>query len=264
MRRLLRRRWSSGSAWIAAIWLIGLIAAPVAARTTGIVGYSGKAGGLYCSNAGFGCHATTATTLPPIVRFDGPTQVDPGAEVTYVFVVTSQAPQVQVQAGFNVAASAGDLVVVNGQGEKLLTNLMTMTKELTHTGPKDNDTNSEASWQFTWRAPSAPGQYVLFGAGNSVDASSTPDGDEAAITMLMINFGDVAPTPTPTVTPGPAGCAGDCNGDGAVAVNELISAVNIALGTAEVTTCAACDTDHDGTVSIGELVSAVNKALNGC
>lgn len=199
-----------------------------------------------------------------MVRFEGPTQVDPGAEVTYAFVVTSQAPGVQIQAGFNVAASAGDLIVVSGQSEKLLTNLATSTKELTHTGPKDNDANHEASWQFTWRAPSIPGQYVLFGAGNSVDASSTPDGDEAAITMLMINVGDAAPTPTPTVTPGPGGCAGDCNGDGAVAVNELISAVNIALGTAQVTVCAACDTNHDLMISIGELVGAVSRALNGC
>jgi hypothetical protein len=252
------------SRWIAAIWLAASVPLPAAARTTGIVGYSGQADGLYCSNAGFGCHATATGTMAPLVRFEGPTQVDPGAEVTYRFVVTSQVPQVQIQAGFNVAASAGDLVIVSGQGEKLLTNPLTQIKELTHTGPKDNDTTHEAAWQFTWRAPSPPGTYVLFGAGNSVDASTTPDGDEAAITMLMVAVGDVPPSPTPTATPVAAACAGDCNGDRMVAVNELIASVNIALGSAAVTACAACDVNQDGMVSVSELVAAVGKALNGC
>ena len=253
-----------------ALWRIlvaALVAAcatsPAAARISGIVGYSGKTGGLFCSNAGFGCHATASGTLPPLVRFEGPTQVDPGSETTYRFVVTSQVPAVQVQAGFNVAASAGDLVVVDGQSEKLLSGVLTQNRnELTHTKPKDNDANAEAAWEFVWRAPTEPGEYVLFGAGNSVDASTTSDGDEAAVTTLMIAVGDVAP-PTPTATPSPS-CAGDCDADGVVAVNELISAVNIALGTADVSTCSACDSDGDGMVSIGELIAAVNKALNGC
>ena len=98
------RHWRM-SALIAVI-LAGGAAAPAGARMTGIVGYSGKNAGLYCANAGLGCHAVGNGTLPPAVRFDGPTQVDPGSETTYTFVVTSQVPSVQVQAGFNVAASA--------------------------------------------------------------------------------------------------------------------------------------------------------------
>ena len=257
MKRVASLRRRSMLACLSAISIAGMTASPVAARMTGITGYSGKQGGLYCSNAP-GCHSTTSMTRPPLVRFDGPTQVDPGAEVTYHFIVTSQAPELQIQAGFNVAVSDGELATVSGQQERLLRN------ELTHTGPKDNDPNGEASWEFTWLAPSTPGEYVLFGAGNSVDASTTPDGDQAAITTLLVTVGDAQPSPTPTVTPGAVSCPGDCDGNGTVAVNELISAVNIALGSTSVTACAACDTNRDGIVSIGELVSAVNKALTGC
>ena len=44
-------------------------------------------------------------------------------------------------------------------------------------------------------------------------------------------------------TPAPLSCAGDCNGDGSVAINELILGVNIALGTSPLSACAAIDAD---------------------
>lgn len=59
-------------------------------------------------------------------------------------------------------------------------------------------------------------------------------------------------------------CAGDCNGDGSVAVNELVSCVNIALGNAALASCMACDSNNDGTVAVTDLITAVNAALNGC
>ncbi len=67
-----------------------------------------------------------------------------------------------------------------------------------------------------------------------------------------------------TVPVSPAACAGDCNADGAVAINELISGVNIALGTAPLSSCAAFDSGGDGLVAINELIAAVNAALIGC
>jgi hypothetical protein len=59
------------------------------------------------------------------------------------------------------------------------------------------------------------------------------------------------------------GCAGDCNGDGAVTVNELITMVNIALGNAP-PSCAAGDQTGDGRIAVNEIVAAVNNELNGC
>lgn len=59
-------------------------------------------------------------------------------------------------------------------------------------------------------------------------------------------------------------CVGDCNGDGAVTIEELVTGVAIALNQEVVTRCTRLDTDGDGTVKIDELVTAVLNALNGC
>jgi len=59
-------------------------------------------------------------------------------------------------------------------------------------------------------------------------------------------------------------CVGDCNGDGMVAINELIIGVNIALGAAPVSQCPSFDANGDGMVGINELITAVNNALTGC
>jgi hypothetical protein len=59
-----------------------------------------------------------------------------------------------------------------------------------------------------------------------------------------------------------AACVGDCDGGGSVAVNELITGVNIALGRLELARCPAFETNDDGRVTIGELIAAVNAALS--
>ena len=61
-----------------------------------------------------------------------------------------------------------------------------------------------------------------------------------------------------------AGCAGYCNGDGFVTVDELIKMVNIALGTLDISACEAGDINGDGTITVNEIISAVNRALMGC
>ncbi|HVO23449.1 MAG TPA: hypothetical protein VMW56_07455, partial [Candidatus Margulisiibacteriota bacterium] len=59
-------------------------------------------------------------------------------------------------------------------------------------------------------------------------------------------------------------CPGDCDGLGGVTVDEIITGVDIALGTATFDTCAQFDLDHNGVVTINELIVAVNNALHGC
>jgi hypothetical protein len=61
-----------------------------------------------------------------------------------------------------------------------------------------------------------------------------------------------------------AQCVGDCNDNGEVAINELIVAVNIALGERDVADCSSADASGDGTVGINELIRCVGNALNGC
>jgi len=59
-------------------------------------------------------------------------------------------------------------------------------------------------------------------------------------------------------------CVGDCDGDEEVRVNEIITLVNIALGTTSIAECGSGDADGDGQIAIGEIIQAVNSALNGC
>ncbi len=58
-------------------------------------------------------------------------------------------------------------------------------------------------------------------------------------------------------------CSGDCSDDGLVRINELILAVGIALGNAELELCPSVDRDQSGAVEINELIRAVNEALAG-
>lgn len=71
------------------------------------------------------------------------------------------------------------------------------------------------------------------------------------------------PSATPTVTPRPA-CAGDCDGDRAVSIAELILSVNVALGRSPVSACAAIDQSGDMVIDIGELIMGVHRLLSGC
>lgn len=59
-------------------------------------------------------------------------------------------------------------------------------------------------------------------------------------------------------------CPGDCDGDGAVLVDELVTAVSIALGTVELSSCAEVDVDGDGQVTVDELAGIVTAAVGGC
>jgi hypothetical protein len=59
-------------------------------------------------------------------------------------------------------------------------------------------------------------------------------------------------------------CVGDCDGSGAVTVDELITGVNVGLGNLTIDVCPAFDSGGDGTVTVDELLQGVNAALNGC
>jgi hypothetical protein len=72
------------------------------------------------------------------------------------------------------------------------------------------------------------------------------------------------PTDTATATVPPSGCAGDCNGDGVTAINELIRGVNIALEQQPLSNCPAADANGNGTVAINELILGVRANLDGC
>lgn len=62
----------------------------------------------------------------------------------------------------------------------------------------------------------------------------------------------------------PPPCAGDCNGNGRVSIDELLLGVRILLGGAAIDACRAVDADDSGTVRVEELVAAVANALRDC
>jgi hypothetical protein len=88
-------------------------------------------------------------------------------------------------------------------------------------------------------------------AGEATGDTPTPEPEET-------------PTPTPIAPPTPGVCVGDCNDNGEVVINELITGVNIALGTAQLPQCPSFDRNGSGEVEINELIQGVNAALNGC
>lgn len=59
-------------------------------------------------------------------------------------------------------------------------------------------------------------------------------------------------------------CVGDCNGNRTVTVEELVRAVNLALGSQTAGSCPGLDASGDGAVTVDELVAAVDNAVNGC
>jgi len=61
-----------------------------------------------------------------------------------------------------------------------------------------------------------------------------------------------------------ARCIGDCNASTDVTVDEILTMVNIALGTQQASACLPGDSNGDGQVTVEEILAAVNNALNGC
>jgi hypothetical protein len=121
------------------------------------------------------------------------------------------------------------------------------------------------------KAASGAGGMVTLHAFSALDASkpqfaaNLSIGDQSACdvsadgTRSTVLFSDG----TFTIVPGGT-CVGDCNEDTMVAINELITGVNIALGAQNVSACPSFDVNGDGGVAINELISGVNNALTGC
>jgi len=93
---------------------------------------------------------------------------------------------------------------------------------------------------------------------SSATAAATPT---PIPTITITPTSTVTPTGTPTNAPP---CAGDCNRDGEVTIDELLTLVNIAQGNVDVSACRAGDTNGDGLITIDEVIAAVSNALYGC
>jgi len=97
--------------------------------------------------------------------------------------------------------------------------------------------------------------------GNSLSVIDTGNRGVSPVEGLVGPFDVAVAGACPTAPPS---CTGDCNGDGTVVVNEMISGVNIALGNQPASVCPAFDRNASGQVEINELIAAVGNVLNGC
>ncbi len=97
------------------------------------------------------------------------------------------------------------------------------------------------------------GDFDSFACVDDADCPGSPAGS-------CLSAGQPTPTPPPT----PSGCVGDCDASGDVTINELITMVNIVLGTTPLSACPVGDADSSGDITINEIIIAVNNVLVGC
>lgn len=77
--------------------------------------------------------------------------------------------------------------------------------------------------------------------------------------VTVVDVVSNTPTPTPTSAP----CIGDCDGDQAVTVDEILILVNIVLGSAQASECPH-GIPSGAEVDIAVIIQAVNNALTNC
>lgn len=103
---------------------------------------------------------------------------------------------------------------------------------------------------------------VCWATGRTCSENGLPCVDDADCLVGSCQGEGSFPPPTPT--PSPPNCAGDCDGDGEVTIDNLLVLVNIALDQAPLTSCSAGDLNGDRSITIDEIVAAVGAALSGC
>ena len=62
----------------------------------------------------------------------------------------------------------------------------------------------------------------------------------------------------------PPSCVGDCEGTQTVAIHDLVTLVDIALGTAQPSACPNGGLPLGGNVNVAVIIQAVNSAMDGC
>lgn len=124
----------------------------------------------------------------------------------------------------------------------------------------------------------SPGCHLL--GCPAADACCAPGLPCAAVpsTPTATSTSSVTPTPTPSVLPSPTitptptatpsvvapRCPGDCDGNGAVAIDDLVVMVGIALGERPAADCVPGDGNGDGAITVDEILVVVARALEGC
>lgn len=102
------------------------------------------------------------------------------------------------------------------------------------------------------------GAYLSIGDVGAVDQTANRGTNLSKVNVTT------AQVVIPPIEGGGNPCVGDCDGNGTVAVNELVTGVNIALERAPLSQCTAFDANNSSAVEVNELITGVNFALGGC
>lgn len=102
------------------------------------------------------------------------------------------------------------------------------------------DTEGEYETPFTVPAAASRGAHAV--------TLRFPDGSEIGATSFEVT----------------AACVGDCNGDAAVTVDELVTGLNVVLGRAAADACPAFACNGSAQVTVNCLVTGVDNLLRGC
>jgi len=98
-----------------------------------------------------------------------------------------------------------------------------------------------------------------------VQVASTPTVGVATPTPTRTRTATATQTRTPTATFSPVeDCIGDCDGDDTVSIDELVLALDIALGLVPLDDCNGLDVNGDQQISVDEIVRAVLSAVARC
>ncbi len=98
------------------------------------------------------------------------------------------------------------------------------------------------------------GRYACEGGARNDQPCSPDGGDDGVVDVCGAGgtcVGKVAPE------------FGDCDGNGAIGINDLTMAVNVALEARQLRDCPSSDRDGNGRVSVAELIQLVREALAG-
>lgn len=142
----------------------------------------------------------------------------------------------------------------------------TSTSTPTHSSPPTpSQTITPVPTQSRTNAPTAsPTQTATTGPTGTHTATPTPSKTPSPATTTSVTptiSPTVPATPTSTRTPKP--CVGDCSNTRTVAITDIITLVNIALGTTQSSACPN-GVPSGVEVNVAVIIQAVNNALNGC
>lgn len=193
----------TGASLITAV--LACIPAETQAYSSGLIGQTTN---------GCTCHFNQSDeTSLTLTSSTGTFEVEPGGTLTLTLQVAHASQQA---AGTNIVvrdasnAKAGTLAPDDAD-------LQLVSSELTHRSPKGM-VNGRTTFTFTWTAPSTPGTYTLYAAGNAVNLNGNTSGDFYNLMSQTITVGpttdvrdnttvagallrsvEVAPNPAPAV-----------------------------------------------------------------